>query len=131
MELLNTYKQRIPRVEVTIPVFNEEVQLASSVDRLCTFVQEHCRFDFRVVIVDNGSTDGTWKIARKICATNPAVHGIHLCEKGRGRALKRAWMESDADVLCYTDVDLSTDLHALPPMVEALLSGGFQLAAGS
>ncbi len=56
---------------------------------------------------------------------------VHLAEKGRGRALKRVWSASESDVLVYMDVDLSTDLAALLPLVAPLVSGHSDLAIGS
>jgi putative flippase GtrA len=117
-------------LDVVIPVHNEEADLAASVGR----VLEHLAsmpWSFRVTIADNASTDGTAVIARRLAHEHDAVRVVHLAEKGRGRALKRAWCESDADVLVYMDVDLSTDLNALLPLVAPLLSGHSDLAIGS
>jgi glycosyltransferase involved in cell wall biosynthesis len=88
-------------------------------------------FDYEIIIADNGSTDGTSEIAHHLATTLPAVTAMHLPLKGRGRALRRAWTESEADILSYMDVDLSTDLSAFPPLIEALSSGHFDLAIGT
>jgi glycosyltransferase involved in cell wall biosynthesis len=117
-------------LDVVIPVFNEEAQLAASVER----VLEHLRtmpWSFRVTIADNASTDQTALIARRLSHTNTEVSVVHLAEKGRGRALKRVWSASASDVLVYMDVDLSTDLAALLPLVAPLVSGHSDLAIGS
>jgi putative flippase GtrA len=117
-------------LDVVIPVYNEEAQLAASVTR----VLEHLRempWSFRVTIADNASTDQTALIARRLSHTHPEVAVVHLAEKGRGRALKRVWSASDSDVLVYMDVDLSTDLCALLPLVAPLVSGHSDLAIGS
>ncbi|MET0998418.1 MAG: bifunctional glycosyltransferase family 2/GtrA family protein [Marmoricola sp.] len=117
-------------LDVVIPVYNEEVQLAGSVER----VLEHLHampWSFRVTIADNASTDQTALIARRLSHTHPEVSVVHLAEKGRGRALKRVWSGSASDVLVYMDVDLSTDLAALLPLVAPLVSGHSDLAIGS
>jgi putative flippase GtrA len=117
-------------LDVVIPVYNEEAQLAGSVER----VLEHLHampWSFRVTIADNASTDQTALIARRLSHTHPEVAVVHLAEKGRGRALKRAWSTSESDVLVYMDVDLSTDLAALLPLVAPLVSGHSDLAIGS
>jgi putative flippase GtrA len=117
-------------LDVVVPVYNEEADLAASVDRLL----EHLAampWSFRVTIADNASTDGTAVIARRLAHVHDLVRVVHLAEKGRGRALKRVWSESDADVLVYMDVDLSTDLNALLPLVAPLISGHSDLAIGS
>ena len=117
-------------LEVVIPVFNEERDLAASVLR----VREHLAtlpWSFQVTIADNASTDATAVIARRLDHTYDDVRVVHLAEKGRGRALKRVWGASDADVLVYMDVDLSTDLNALLPLVAPLISGHSDLAIGT
>ena len=119
------------KVNVTIPCLNEEAQLASSVHTLLDFLGARCRFRHEIVIADNGSTDKTWEIAGTLCAQHVDVRRTHVDQKGRGRAVKKVWFESDCDVLTYMDVDLATDLSAFPPMVEAIVSGGFDLAVGS
>ncbi len=117
-------------LDVVIPVFNEEAQLAASVER----VLGHLRtmpWSFRITVADNASTDETAPIARRLSHANPEVSVVHLAEKGRGRALKRVWTVSESDVLVYMDVDLSTDLAALLPLVAPLVSGHSDLAIGS
>ncbi|MCW2846795.1 MAG: sugar translocase [Marmoricola sp.] len=117
-------------LDVVIPVFNEEVQLADSVERVVAHLHT-MPWSFRVTIADNASTDQTALIARRLSHTHPEVTVVHLAEKGRGRALKRAWSGSESDVLVYMDVDLSTDLAALLPLVAPLVSGHSDLAIGS
>jgi glycosyltransferase involved in cell wall biosynthesis len=89
------------------------------------------RWRWRIVVADNASVDQTLEIARELRARWPDEVGvIHLDQKGRGRALRRAWTDSDADAVCYMDVDLSTDLRFLPPLLEAL-TAGYDVAFGS
>jgi putative flippase GtrA len=117
-------------LEVVIPVYNEERDLGRSVER----VREHLAslpWSFRVTIADNASTDGTAVIARRLAHTYDDVRVVHLAEKGRGRALRKVWTGSDAQVLVYMDVDLSTDLNALLPLVAPLISGHSDLAIGT
>ncbi len=117
-------------LEVVIPVYNEERDLAASVER----VREHLAtfpWSFRITVADNASTDGTAVIARRLAHTYADVRVVHLAEKGRGRALKKVWSGSEAAVLVYMDVDLSTDLNALLPLVAPLISGHSDLAIGS
>src|SRR4051812_37074499 len=120
-----------PRVDVVVPVFNEERALPFSVRRLHAFLAAELPFTWRIVIADNASTDGTLAAARRLAAELPGVEGRHLPAKGRGGALRAAWSGSEAEVLCYMDVDLSTDLRALLPLVAPLLSGHSDLAIGT
>ncbi len=120
------------RVDAVIPVYNEERDLEGSVSKLRAFLLEQGQhWRWRIVVADNASTDHTLTIAQELAARWPGQVGVvHLDQKGRGRALRRAWTESDADVVCYMDVDLSTDLRFLLPLVEALTSG-YDIAFGS
>ncbi|MCW2600768.1 MAG: gtuS2-8 [Frankiales bacterium] len=120
-----------PAVDIAVPVYNEQTDLEPSIRRLHAYLQERFPFSARVTIADNASTDGTWEIARRLADELPGVRAEHLPAKGRGRALKHAWSTSDATVLAYMDVDLSTDLDALLPLVAPLLSGHSDVAIGT
>ncbi len=118
-------------LDVVIPVYNEEADLAEAVVRLRDYLLDSLPYSFRITIADNASTDATAEIADRLAVELAEVQAIHLAEKGRGRALKMAWGESDAKVLAYMDVDLSTDLAALLPLIAPLLTGHSDLAIGT
>ncbi len=118
-------------VEVVVPVYNEQRVLRDSITRLHDYLTRTFPYGFRITIADNASTDDTWRLARELAAELPHVRAVHLEEKGRGRALRRVWSLSDADVVSYMDVDLSTDLDAFLPLVAPLLSGHSDLAIGT
>ena len=118
-------------VDVVIPVLNEAHVLARSVATVRQFLAASLPCRWRVTVVDNGSTDGTDRVALELQAAHDDVRFVQLPMRGRGRALRQAWSQSDADVMCYTDVDLSTELAALPKMVQAIVSDGFEVATGS
>lgn len=120
-----------PVLDVVVPVYNEQRVLEDTVRRLRSFLDTCFPYSARVTIADNASTDSTWPIAERLAAELPGVSAVHLDEKGRGRALKRVWLASDATVLAYMDVDLSTDLSALLPLVTPLISGHSQVAIGT
>ncbi|WP_214412803.1 bifunctional glycosyltransferase family 2/GtrA family protein [Sphaerisporangium fuscum] len=118
-------------VEVVVPVHNEQRVLAESVHRLHDHLTRDLPYGFRITIADNASSDGTWDIATELARTLPHVRAVHLDQKGRGRALRQVWSASDADVVSYMDVDLSTDLTAFLPLIAPLLSGHSDLAIGT
>ena len=120
-----------PQVDIVVPVKNEEHDLAPSVERLVGHLRRDFPFTARITIADNGSTDGTWPVACALQARYPEVRAIHLDIPGRGRALHQIWSSSDAEVLAYMDVDLSTDLNALLPLVAPLMSGHSDVAIGT
>src|SRR3954468_22900165 len=111
-----------PCVEIVIPVYNEQAQLERSVRRLHRFLREGFPFTWSIVIADNASTDDTPRIAARLASELSSVRVLRLERKGRGHALRVAWSRSEAEVVSYMDVDLSTDLRALLPLVAPLVS---------
>ncbi len=120
-----------PLVDVAVPVYNEERVLRTSIERLHGYLSSEFPFSWRITIVDNASTDGTWISAMRLARDLPGVTARHLDRKGRGLALRSAWTASPAAVVAYMDVDLSTDLDALLPLVAPLVSGHSDVAIGS
>ncbi len=120
-----------PVVDVVVPVYDEVEALRTSVERLHAYLSDRFPFSARITIADNGSTDGTLEVALMLAEEFSGVRAVRLEQKGRGRAISTVWSESDARVLVYMDVDLSTDLAALLPLVAPLISGHSDLAIGS
>jgi putative flippase GtrA len=120
----------IPELDIVIPVYNEEIELEESVSRLVAYV-ERLPFTAQVTIADNASTDGTSAVADRLAQRYASVESVRLPRKGRGGALKAVWSASRSPVVAYMDVDLSTDLNALLPLVAPLMSGHSDLAIGT
>jgi len=120
-----------PMVDIVIPVHNEERDLRASVLRLHAYLTQQFPFSARITIADNASTDATPAVAAELAEELPEVRVLRLNDKGRGRALAAAWLTSDARVVSYMDVDLSTDLSALLPLVAPVISGHSQVSIGS
>jgi glycosyltransferase involved in cell wall biosynthesis len=118
-------------VDVTLPVYNEAHVLERSVRALHAFLTDNLAHEWRILIADNGSTDGTYDIAQRLEGELAGVAAMRIPEAGRGRALTRAWLESKADVLTYMDIDLSTDIEAFPRLVSLVAGQGYDVAAGS
>ncbi len=131
LSLEGSARQLTADVEIVIPVYNEEAGLEASIHRLHRYLSERFPLTWVVTIADNASRDHTWGIACRLAGELPGVRAVHLSEKGRGRALRAAWMASTARVVAYMDVDLSTDLDALLPLVAPLLSGHSDVAIGT
>ena len=118
-------------VEVVVPAYNEAANLETSITQLRLYLDESFPFRTIVTIVDNGSTDGTALVAQRLASALPGVKAMILTRKGRGYALRTAWLASQAAVVAYMDVDLSTSLSALLPLVGSVLSGHSDLAVGT
>ncbi|MDP2585784.1 MAG: glycosyltransferase [Candidatus Levybacteria bacterium] len=118
-------------VEITVPVYNEEKELSKNIAILHEFCQQNLKsYDWHITIADNASTDNTPLIASTIEKNNPKISHFRLEQKGRGRAVKRVWVESEKDICVYMDLDLSTDLVHLPKLLWAL-QNGYDVAIGS
>ncbi|WP_138758708.1 bifunctional glycosyltransferase family 2/GtrA family protein [Modestobacter altitudinis] len=122
---------RTPVVDVVVPVHDEETDLEPCLRRLHAHLSSQLPYPFRITVAENASTDGTVAVARRVAAELPGIEVLVLPEAGRGRALRTAWLASPAPVLVYMDVDLSTDLAALLPLVAPLISGHSDLAIGT
>lgn len=121
-----------PDVEFVLPAHNEERRIGLAVTLLKQWLRGNAQFGWRVTVADCASTDQTLAIASRMQRQDHAHVGVvHLDEKGHGRALKRAWLASDARVVAYMDVDLSTDLDTIPALVTPLLAGSADVAYGS
>jgi putative flippase GtrA len=118
-------------LDIVLPIYNEAECLEQSVRRLTGYLGSNFPFSAVVTIADNASTDATLRIATKLAHEIPGVRVLHLDAKGRGRALKQAWSESGSDVVAYMDIDLSTGLEALLPLVAPLISGHSDIAIGT
>ena len=119
-------------LDVVIPVLNEARALADSVNALAAFLSNNLNdYEWAIVVADNGSTDATPSICKSLSEQDSRVRHVRLEQRGRGRALKRAWAESNADIVAYMDVDLSTDLSALPQTIAAVDGEGYDIAIGS
>jgi glycosyltransferase involved in cell wall biosynthesis len=118
-------------VDVIIPVLNEAHVLDKSVHTVLAYLRSNLRYRWQIVIVDNGSTDGTQEVAQRLCESEPEVRFIHLYQRGRGRALRQAWLQSKAEIVCYMDVDLSTKLDHIPELIDAIAKQGYDVATGS
>jgi glycosyltransferase involved in cell wall biosynthesis len=120
-----------PVIDIAIPVYNEERGLEASVRTLHAYLAAHIAYAARITIVDNASTDGTAAIGKRLARDLDGVRFLRLEQKGRGRALRTAWLDSDAEIVAYMDVDLSTNLDALRPLLEPIVEGRADITIGS
>lgn len=124
-------QKQLPKVDLVIPVLNEAKALEHSVRTVREFLGRTFPYPWQVTVADNGSKDGTFEIAQRLASEFEDVKCFRLEQRGRGRALRHAWTRSDADIVAYTDVDLSTELEALEKLCRAIHEQGFDLGTGS
>lgn len=120
-------------IEITIPILNEEATLSAQVRKVHAYLQDTLTDIGKITIIlaDNGSTDSTPEIARKLSTELSSVKYLRLEKRGVGLALKSAWGGSTADIVGYMDLDLATDLSHLRPALKCLISKEAHIVTGS
>lgn len=121
----------LPKVDLIVPTLNEVHVLRTSIERILQYMRDEFPYPARVVVADNGSTDGTGDLAEQLAQEYEDVGVVRLNARGRGRALRQAWSETEAEIVAYTDVDISTELPALERMCRAIWEDGYDMAVGS
>ena len=130
-QTLRPLNPRTLTIDIVLPVLNEAHVLERSVTKLHRYLASNLPYKWRIIIADNSSTDDTAAIARQLAERYPEIRLLQLPEKGRGRALKQAWVSSKADIIAYMDIDLSTNLDSFKPMITSLITGDAGLVTGS
>ena len=121
---------RVTKVTVVLPAHNEVRNLKRAVEKTTDFLTGIDQ-DFEIIIAEDGSTDGTAEMAESISDSNHRIRYTHHDRRlGRGRALTEAFKQSEGSVLVYMDVDLSTDIRFLEPLIKAIAEGN-DIATGS
>ena len=119
-------------VDIVIPVLNEEERLPRGIVILHKFLQQEMNDNpWRIIIADNGSTDRTRSVSEMLVQRYSGITYMYIPQRGRGRALRAAWMESTADIVSYMDVDISTSLSHFPRLIRAIDQNGYDVAIGS
>jgi glycosyltransferase involved in cell wall biosynthesis len=117
-------------IDFCLPVRNEEKIIEQNTLKLFNYLKDiKFNFDWRIVIVNNGSTDATKEKALQLVSDKILYFEVEL--PGRGRALKKYWLSSDSDVLVYMDMDLAVSLNNIPDLVDPIIRGDYDLVMGS
>ena len=119
------------KIEITIPVLNEEFRLEQGVTKAVGFLENSKIDNYSIALADNGSTDNTEKVARVLTERFPSVRAIKVHKRGVGLALKQSWASSDADLIGYMDVDLATDLNHILEVYQIFQSQEVDIVNGS
>tara|TARA_B100000519_G_C14149842_1_gene394024 strand:+ start:214 stop:930 length:717 start_codon:yes stop_codon:yes gene_type:complete len=117
-------------VDIVIPVLNEQKALPACIAKLQNYISNNIDQECSIIIADNGSNDATPEVSKNLVSEYENIQYIRIPERGRGLALKTVWSKSESDIVCYMDVDLSTDLEALPILIEQL-GDKYHIAIGS
>jgi glycosyltransferase involved in cell wall biosynthesis len=117
-------------IDIILPVHNEEARLQDNIFILYHYLEQKIDSQWKIVIADNGSCDNTPQVAKELALKYERIQYFPVSQKGRGAALREAFLMSHADVVCYMDIDLSTNLKSLPLCLEGITQG-YDIAVGS
>ena len=120
-------------IEITIPVYNEEETLENQINTILVFINQkiYKKLNISLVIADNGSTDKTKEIGLNLAAENKKIKYLRTPKPGVGLALKNSWKKSNAYLVGYMDLDLSTNLNHLSEVFDLILNKKIDLVSGS
>src|ERR1700730_16843656 len=121
----------VPTIDVVIPAYNDERDLAGNMRRLHAYLADELPFTARITIADTASSDGTWPLALRLANELSNVRALHLNQKGRARAVAAAWLTSSARIVAYMDVDRSTDLSVMQQLLDPIVSGRGDVSIGN
>ncbi|MFA6215730.1 MAG: glycosyltransferase [Patescibacteria group bacterium] len=111
------------KIVIAIPAYNEEKILEKNVLKIFEFCKNNLAGDWQIVIADNKSIDQTSAIGKNLASRHPEIKYLFVGVKGKGAAIKAAWQDFSADVYCFMDADLATDLAALPLLFSGIGEG--------
>jgi glycosyltransferase involved in cell wall biosynthesis len=120
-------------LSIIIPAYNEESRLGASLEKICLYLAESCP-EAELIVVDDGSTDGTAAVARQTLERFPAVDSkVTRYEENRGKgfAVRTGFLEAKGAVALFSDADLSTPITELPKLVDPIFEGLYDVCFGS
>lgn len=119
-----------PDVSIVVPLFNEEEslpELEAWINRVCT---EH-GIDYEIIFVNDGSTDGSWRVIEELAAANSAVHGISFRRNyGKSPALNTGFARARGSVVITMDADLQDSPDEIPELYRMITEDGYDLVSG-
>ena len=117
-------------VSVVVPLFNEE----DSLPELVEWIRKVCRahqLDFEIILVDDGSTDGSWQVIEKLSRNDNEVKGIRFRRNyGKSAALHQGFQVTEGEVVITMDADLQDSPDEIPGLVQMIREGKYDLVSG-
>jgi glycosyltransferase involved in cell wall biosynthesis len=126
-----TGRKQIVEISVVLPAYNEANSLDNAVPKIMKALEEITPV-YEIIVAEDGSTDGTDKVAASLSKRYPRVKHLHREERlGRGTALNNAFKKASGGILVYMDVDLATNVEQLKSLVSVINDEGYNFATGS
>ena len=117
-------------LSIVIPLLNEQNSLEELTSSISNVVMA-LRLEFEIILIDDGSTDNSWKIISKICSNNKNVKGIRFLKNfGKSQALSAGFKACNGDVVITMDADLQDDPNEIPELYKKINQEKFDLVSG-
>ena len=117
-------------LSIVIPLLNEQNSLEELTNSISTVVKS-LRLEFEIILIDDGSTDNSWKTISKICSNNQNVKGIRFLKNfGKSQALSAGFKACNGDVVVTMDADLQDDPNEIPELYKKVKEEKFDLVSG-
>ena len=117
-------------ISVIVPAYNERESLPELTAWIARVMQEHA-YSYEVIIIDDGSTDGTWDTVRELSQADPHVQGICFRRNyGKSAALYCGFKRAEGEVVFTMDADLQDSPDEIPEMYRMVVEGGNDLVSG-
>ncbi|MDB4144755.1 glycosyltransferase family 2 protein [Flavobacteriaceae bacterium] len=117
-------------LSIVIPLLNEQNSIDELTSSISTVVKA-LRLEFEIILIDDGSTDNSWKIISEICSNNQNVRGIRLLKNfGKSQALSAGFKACNGDVVITMDADLQDDPNEIPELYKKVKEEKFDLVSG-
>lgn len=119
-----------PDITVVIPAFNEEESLPELNDWISRVMQSH-GFTYEIILVDDGSTDGTWAKIKELSVADPNIKGLRFQRNhGKSAALQTGFRHANGTVVITMDADLQDSPEEIPALYELVINDGYDLVSG-
>ncbi|MBS3088769.1 glycosyltransferase [Candidatus Pacearchaeota archaeon] len=116
---------------VVIPAYNEGETLKKNVEELYNFLKKNIKnYKWKIIISDNASIDKTLEIAKNLVKKYKKISVVHMNSRAKSLAIKKIWLNEEADIYSFMDADLSADLNYFPQLISGI-EKGFDISIGS
>lgn len=118
------------QLSIVIPLLNERDSLPELYDWIHRVVHTH-NFSYEIIFIDDGSTDDSWEVIKKIASQNTCVSGVRFLKNyGKSQALNIGFKKAKGDVVITMDADLQDSPDEIPELYNMVVSEGYDLVSG-
>ncbi len=117
-------------ISIVIPLYNEEESLPELTAWIERVVQAH-QFSYEIIMIDDGSTDGSWEVLQQLSSRNPNVKGIRFQRNyGKSAALNEGFKAASGEVVITMDADMQDSPDEIPALRNMIIEGKYDIVSG-